>query len=230
MIIVAVTDLHGNTTALKRIAEALSAADLVLLTGDLTNFGRREAAARVVEIVQKYNRRLLAVPGNCDPPEVNDYLTEAGINLHGKSITVDGIAFVGVGGSLPCPVKTPNEYADNELGAFLQAAVSGLSPKGPMLLVAHQAPYNTAVDLANNGKHIGSRSIRNFITSFQPAICFTGHVHEARGIDSIGKTKVINPGPLGQGSYVYAEVNQQVKIAEIRDYNLHLSGQDQIGG
>ena len=75
MIILALSDIHDNLQGLEGISQDLTIADLVLLVGDLTDFGRREAASRVVSKVRKYNDRILAVPGNCDYPEVDAYLT-----------------------------------------------------------------------------------------------------------------------------------------------------------
>ena len=111
MIIVALSDIHGNTRRLRAISRDLSAADVVLLVGDLTNFGRRRHAARVLSAVREYNENILAVSGNCDYPDVDAYLTTEGINLHRTCITVDEVAFLGVGGSTPCPGRTPNRRA-----------------------------------------------------------------------------------------------------------------------
>ncbi len=214
--IVALADIHDDLERLGTAAGDLVAADIVLLVGDLTNFGRQAAATRVVRAVRQYNNRVLAVPGNCDYPEVDAYLTQEGINLHRKSRVVDGVAFVGVGGSLPCPGKTPNEFSDREFESFLAEAVSELNPGAPVILVSHQPPRNTVTDFARIGRHVGSQSVRVFIETVQPQICFTGHIHEGRGIDCIGRTSVINPGPLWTGSYACARVGGEVAEVEIR--------------
>ncbi len=216
MIIVALTDIHDDLERLGAVSEDLSAADVVLLVGDLTNFGRQAGVARVVGAVRKYTDRVLAVPGNCDYPEVDAYLTREGINLHRRRVLVDRIAFLGVGGSLPCPGKTPNEFSEDDFKAFLVEAVADLNPDTPVILVAHQPPRDTVTDLLPNGKHVGSESIRAFIGRVQPLLCFTGHIHEGRGMDSIGRTKVVNPGPLWTGSYAYAKVGRDVEELQIR--------------
>ncbi len=213
MIIVALADIHGNLERLSAVSEDLSAADVVLLVGDLTNFGRESAAARVVRGVRKYNDRLLAVAGNCDYPEVDTYLTQEGINLHRRGMVIDGIVFLGVGGSLPCPGKTPNEYSEDDFKAFLQEATTDLSLDVPMILVSHQPPWDTVADRLRNGVHVGSHSVRAFITQVQPLVCFTAHIHEGHGIDSIGRTKVVNPGPLWMGKYAYAQVGRDAEVA-----------------
>jgi Icc-related predicted phosphoesterase len=214
--IVALADIHDDLERLSAASKDLSAADIVLLVGDLTNFGRQIAAARVVRAVQKYNDRVLAVPGNCDYPEVDAYLTQEGISLHRKRILIDGIAFLGVGGSLPCPGKTPNEYSEDDFDAFLQEAATDLSPNVPAILVVHQPPRDTVADRLHNGIHVGSESVRTFITQAAPILCFTGHIHEGRGMDSIGRTQVVNPGPLWMGKYAYAQVGRDGAEVEIR--------------
>lgn len=216
MIIVALADIHGDTRRLGEFSQDLTAADVILLVGDVTHFGLKEAASQVVEAVRKYNDRILAVPGNCDHPEVNAYLNAEGMSLDRKTITIGEVAFLGIGGSLPCPGRTPNEYSDSELKAFLEEAASDLRPEVPTILVAHQPPRDTVADLAFDGNHVGSESLRAFITEVQPLLCFTGHIHEARGIDSIGRTKIVNPGPLREGHYAYASVQRRVEKVEIR--------------
>ena len=216
MIIVALTDIHDDLGRLGVISHDLSAANVVLLVGDLTNFGRQAAAARVVGAVRKYNDRIYAVPGNCDYPEVDAYLTREGINLHRRSIVINEIGFLGVGGSLPCPGKTPNEFSEGDFETFLAEAASGLSRDVPAILVSHQPPRDTVTDLARIGRHVGSESIRSFISKVQPILCFTGHIHEARGMDFIGRTKIVNPGPMWEGGYAYATVRSDVTEVEIR--------------
>ncbi len=215
MIIVALADIHGNTQHLKAIAHDLRAADVVLLVGDLATF-RHEAALEVLEAVRAYNERLLTVPGNCDAPSLGDHLSREGINLDGGTAVVDGVGLAGLGGSLPCPMGTPNEYTEEELEATLKRATDDLPPDMPHVLVSHQPPFDTVADLARTGKHVGSRAVRAAIVRLQPLVCFTGHIHEGRGTDSIGDTMIVNPGPFWAGTYAYAEIDGELKVLEIR--------------
>ncbi|MHC5034601.1 MAG: metallophosphoesterase [Planctomycetota bacterium] len=216
MIIVALTDIHGRIERLGDLAEALAEADVVLLTGDLTHFGGRADAARAVEAVRKHTAQVLAVAGNCDHQDVAAYLAEEGISLDCRHVVIDGVAFLGVGGSLPCPGRTPNEFSEDELAAFLQEAAEGLPRDLPWVLVSHQPPDDTAVDRVHSGAHVGSRSVRRFIEDFQPLVCFTGHIHEAAGTDTIGRTKIVNPGPVHMGGYACAEVTDRLVEVELR--------------
>jgi len=217
MIIASLTDLHGDTHRIPEIAGDLGSADLVLLTGDLTHFGHREAAMNVIDAVRKYNSNILAVPGNCDYPDVEAYLTEEGINLHRRQEVINSIRFIGVGGSLPCPDTTPNEMSDSELDDCLWEAAGSLVPKLPLVVVSHQPPLRTTCDKLDNNEHVGSRLLRAFIYETKPLIVFTGHIHEGKSIDSIDNTKIVNPGPLAYGGYAMAKVTDKgVEKLELR--------------
>lgn len=216
MIIVGLTDLHGSTARLAAISGQLTAADLVIISGDLTHFGGAADAQRIIEEVQTYNQHILAVPGNCDTPQVGEFLTKRQINLDRKCTSVDDITFVGIGGSLPCPGHTPNEADEDRFAAALEKLACDLNSDKLDVFVTHQPPYGTALDLAGHARHVGSKSVRDFITKTQPMLCLCGHIHEARGADTIGKTKILNPGPLRYGCYVYAEIHDELKLAEVR--------------
>lgn len=214
MKIIALPDLHGRTDRLALLAPMLRAVDLVLLPGDLSN-GSIEEAARVVEAVRQFNEQILAIPGNMDTTEVVDYLAEQGLDLHRQHRVVDGISFLGVGGALP--YVGDFVFSEAELRLFLEEAAAGLDPDLPQVLVCHQPPMRTAVDMTYGGQHVGSTTVRAFIEQRQPLLCFTGHIHEARSIDQIARSRIINPGPLWKGMYAYAEIERgRVETLELR--------------
>ena len=84
MKIISFGDIHEDCSNLRPLKNELENADLIIVTGDLTNFNGRKEAERIIEEIMKYNENILAQLGNLDQPEVNDYLTEKGINLHIK--------------------------------------------------------------------------------------------------------------------------------------------------
>ncbi len=216
MIILAVSDIHGMVESIEKISRQLQESDVACITGDITHFGGAREAGQVVESVCRYAPRVLAVHGNCDTPEVVDYLDEKGINLHARAQTIDGIGFLGLGGSLETPFHTPIEYAEADLRRFLDQAKTMLQPESTMVLVSHQPPANTACDRLNSGHHVGSHALHAFIEEYQPLVCFTGHIHEAVATDRIGKTRIVNPGQLGSGRYAYAEIENSRAEVEIR--------------
>jgi len=216
MIIVGVADIHGDMRVLDRMEAELTAADVVILAGDITSFGNRKDVESVIRAFRARCKFLLAVSGNCDPPAVDEYIDEIGIGLHGKNRTIEGVVFVGLGGSLPCVGHTPNEYTEGQLERMLERGADGILPDVPMVLISHEPPYNTAIDNARCGGHVGSVSVRTFIEQYQPLLCISGHIHESRAIDAIGPTRIVNPGPLRDGKYVYAEVTGKLEVLEIR--------------
>jgi len=226
MTIVGIADIHGRIEGLRQISMWLSEADLVLVSGDVTNFGGAGEAEKVVQILQTCCRKVYLVPGNCDYPEVGEYLSKKGINLHRNFIQEGNLIIAGVGGSLQAPGRTPNEYTEENFTMFLKELENYMPQGKPVILLSHQPPSNTRCDLTYSRLHVGSTSVRNFIERIQPSICLTGHIHESRGIDSIGKTIVINPGPLRDRVYMYAELEgmekkvQLMKGGNVLDYSI----------
>ena len=99
MRIIAFGDIHEDSGNLSPLKNELESADLVIATGDLTNYNGKKEAEKVIEEIMKYNENILAQLGNLDQPEVNDYLDEKGINLHRNGFIRDDIGIFGVGGS-----------------------------------------------------------------------------------------------------------------------------------
>jgi len=214
MVIIALADIHANLTYLPQIADQLTAADLVLLAGDITQFGRWREAEAIISEICKYNQNVLAVPGNCDRPSVNDYLTDQGINLDHNCAGAGDIRFIGLGGSLPCHGTTPNEMLDNDFTTSLGALEELLPSGNKFVLVTHEPPADTAIDLSD-GEHIGSRAIHRFIEKHQPLLALCGHTHQSPGTDHIGRTTIINPGPFKDARYAYIELSDKVESAQI---------------
>lgn len=219
MRIIAFGDIHMATHMLAGIPEVESA-DLMIATGDLTNYGKQKEAKKVLDDLLGYNRNLLALIGNLDNFEINDYLEELGLNLHRQARLLDRrICLLGAGGSNHTPFDTPAEFSESELTEVLTDAhdqgqdfISLTVPDArggiPVILISHVPPYNTRVDMLRNGKHVGSSAVRSYIEKHQPDVCITGHIHEARGEDYIGKTHIVNPGALIQGGWVEITYNQ----------------------
>ena len=214
------------TRSVGRIPGAGSA-DLLIACGDLTNYGRKPEAKRVLDELLSVNRNLLAVIGNLDHPEINDYLEDLGLNLHRQARLLDRkLCLVGAGGSNPTPFGTPAEYPESELTAilrdgwrqgreFLDLAGVRAQTAPPVILVSHAPPYGTRLDRLRSGKHVGSRAVRDFIEEHQPAICLCGHIHEARGEDRLGHTHILNPGMLQSGGWVEITYLQSILQATL---------------
>ena len=215
MKIVSFGDVHMAVAQMSKIAVELASADLIILSGDLTNFGGHTDAAKVVYAAKSYCPQVLALPGNVDQPEVIDFLQTAQVSLHRENRRLGELALFGCGGSNITPFHTPLEYEDDELRAILADAYVGVET--PLqLMVCHTPPYATKLDRLTNGTPVGSQAVRQFIERHQPQVCITGHIHESPGVDRIGRTKILNAGPFVAGGYIVARYKDGTLDAELK--------------
>ncbi len=202
MKIVAFGDVHMATRNLERMGDVMRDCDLVILSGDLTNFGGPDQMRIVLDAVRRACPNILALPGNLDRRETIPFLEAEGIALHGKGRVIDGIGVFGCGGSNITPFKTPTELTEDEIYAALCAGYEQTGGKRPALMICHPPPINTKCDRILSGKSVGSAAARRFIEEFKPDICISGHIHESAGEDAIGQTRIFNAGPFKGGGYI----------------------------
>jgi Icc-related predicted phosphoesterase len=195
----------------------LCQADGLIIAGDITEFGGRREAAGVIESFAAVNENILAVAGNCDQESVGEYLDERGMNVHGKIVEQGALQCVGVSGSLPCPGATPQEKGEDEFARILEQAIQSRSGKsGHLVMVSHQPAYGTAVDTLRGSQYCGSHSVRKFIEKYKPILAISGHIHEAPGVDKLGKTTLVNPGPFRAGRYAVVTFNGKSVSVQLR--------------
>jgi len=207
MLAVAVTDIHGDSRVTRELARRIEAMerkpDAILIAGDVTNFGTAGIAEKVLKPLLGLGIRVVAVHGNCDGRDVPEYLESLGISVHDRRIEIDGIGLVGIGGSNVTPFHTIWELSEEEIEAILRR-----NYRPGDIILSHAPPHGTKVDLTRSGLHVGSKALRKFIEENQPPIVITGHIHEARGVDRIGGTIVVNPGPLFRGYYAVVDLEK----------------------
>lgn len=202
MKIVSFGDVHMATRNLGRMADVLRDTDLIIVSGDLTNFGGIDDARKVLDSVRQACPHVLALPGNLDRREVTQFLETEGIALHGKGVVLDGIGIFGCGGSNITPFNTPTELTEDEIYATLRLGHEVVQNRRPLLMVCHTPPYETKCDRIVGGKAVGSTAARRFIEEVKPDLCISGHIHESAATDAIGPTKIINAGPFKGGGYI----------------------------
>jgi hypothetical protein len=213
MHLIAITDIHGRECLGKTAAKPLCDGDLVLIAGDITNFGGKSDAELIIKEIKAFNENILAIPGNCDQHGVNEVLQSNQIDLHTRTRKIEDIAFYGIGGCSKTPFHTPQEYSESEIEKMLNCFQKSDDARFHVL-VSHSPPAKTKVDRVLVGLHVGSKAVRRFIEELQPDLVICGHIHEARGIDKIGKSIIINPGPFPKH---YAIINMKETIS----YELH---------
>jgi uncharacterized protein len=192
------SDIHGSLDKLTAAASLLSRSDLTVVCGDLTRHGDLDELRQVVTELKQYTRCLLAIPGNMDGEDSIRILNELDANLHGKSETVGNVRFIGSGGAMPTPFGTPFEIPESEIVSRLSSLCKPDHP-GRLAVICHNPPYGTKLDRIMLNRHVGGKQIRKWIEEVQPEVFLSGHIHEAAGVDRIGKTVLLNPGPFRRG-------------------------------
>jgi Icc-related predicted phosphoesterase len=205
MKIISFGDVHMATENLERMRGIIGADDLVIVSGDLTNFGGERDASKVLAAVRGVCRRILAVPGNLDRREVVPFLEHEEVALHGRGLIIDGLAIFGCGGSNVTPFNTPFELSEDEIYDTLMRGYREVQGYRPLIMICHTPPYDTKCDRLRNGRPVGSTAARRFIEEVQPDVCVCGHIHESPGEDRMNATLVFNAGPFKGGGYVVIE-------------------------
>lgn len=199
-------DIHERVALIKKI-EAASQAQGILIAGDLTNIGGKSAASRVIDEIEKINPRIFAQIGNMDTIEADTFLTEKQMNTHGTTVDLGhGVGLIGLGYSTPTPFNTPSEASEVQLSQWLTQAHGKAAGFDHLILMSHTPPLNTKTDRISSGQSVGSSTVRRFIEEVQPDVCLTGHIHEAKSEDRIGKTRIVNPGLFADGGYAVIQL------------------------
>jgi Icc-related predicted phosphoesterase len=150
---------------------------------------------------------IIVVPGNMDAPEKRffshlfDYeMTLNNIRLVQENIfCYKEIFFSGFGGEI-----TENQLEkDFVLQYPIQKAHFFMRKlfylKGKKILILHTPPISK-LDF-EKGTHKGCDCVNGLIEWIKPDFVFCGHAHRARGEEWLGRTLVINPGPLKEGYF-----------------------------
>ncbi|MFN3532766.1 MAG: metallophosphoesterase [Candidatus Brocadia sp.] len=216
MKIISFGDVHEDTSNLVKIKSDLETADLVVVSGDLTNCHGKTETKNVLDAIKKYNKHLLAIYGNMDKQEVDSHLTREGINLHGNGYMFEDVGIFGCGASSPTPFHTPSEISEADIERFLTNGYNKVKDARWKVMVCHTPPRDTATDIIRNGMHVGSQTVRDFILKYKPHVCITGHIHESRAKDKIGDTIILNAGMFRDGWYIEVVIDKNSVSAVLK--------------
>lgn len=207
MRLLVLSDIHGAEEKIPMLKNEASAAQAVIVAGDLTHFGAVEDVRRILDALRSFELPLYAVAGNCDSPEIERFLAEEGVALGREARYLERFAVYGVSGALPGPVDTPYETTEEGLEELLQSIDT--PPDRPLILVVHQPPYKTVGDRVMRFKHVGSRAVRRWIERHQPRLVVSGHIHESFGTETLGPSRLLNPGAFRDGRYAVVDVDPE---------------------
>ncbi|HLG74343.1 MAG TPA: metallophosphoesterase [Chloroflexota bacterium] len=218
--IAAVGDVHctrGNPAALAPFfAEMGDAADVILLCGDLTDYGLPEEAHQLVqELSDCLHRTVIAVLGNHDyesgkQQEIRGILCDGGVTvLDGDSCEAHGVGFVGVkgfGGGFGDYCLEP--WGEEAIKGFVREGVNeALKLEAALarihsdrrIAVLHYAPVEGTVvgEPPQVFPFLGSRRLEEPLNRFRVSMVFHGHSHngtpEGRTAEGIPVYNVAKP-------------------------------------
>jgi Icc-related predicted phosphoesterase len=214
MRLLCLSDLHGSHTALHQILDDAGPADLVVLAGDLTHFGEPADAETIVRLAGQHGGRVLAVAGNCDSRAIDRRMDELGVGLMRSAVVHDGVAFYGLS-AMPIWMGTMYEMSEDDLAEALRIGLGSLSDRFDgrfEVLVSHPPPRACSLDRTNRGEHVGSTAVREWIDRVEPSLVVSGHIHEGRGRETIGRTQVVNCGPAFDGCYAIVTLDDTISV------------------
>jgi Icc-related predicted phosphoesterase len=213
MRLLALTDIHDKPESLGRILADAPPCDLILLGGDITNFGSVADAERLVGQVRQLGKPVLGVAGNCDSPQIEQRLVDLGISLFRRGEIRGGMGLQGLS-AMP-PWRRMYQFTEEELANHLREGHAAIAGADRHVVLSHAPPHGCKVDRTFLMRHVGSKALRAFVDEHQPDLVVCGHIHEARGVDRIGETRVVNCGPAAEGSYASVDLAEPLSI-EIR--------------
>jgi Icc-related predicted phosphoesterase len=214
MRLVCLSDIHNRLSAMQQILDDAGPADAVVLAGDLTHFGEPADAETIVRLAGQQGSRVLAVAGNCDSRAIDVRLAELGVSLMRTAAIQQDAAFYGLS-AMPVWMRSMYELTEDELAEALQAGRAQLDGKAASrfeVLVSHSPPRGCSLDVTGRGEHVGSTAVREWIERVAPSLVISGHIHEARGSETIGTTQVVNCGPAYEGCYAIVTLADPIEV------------------
>lgn len=202
------SDIHGNPENLEKLDAQIKESDGIIFAGDFTRIGEPETGIQALEALCKKSETIFSVTGNCDAPDFIEEIEKRDISVQKTLVNYEGLMFTGCGGGTPFDGSTPNEREEDEILTDLNIILQDESEWDNLVTVMHNPPFETKCDTITSGIHVGSKKLREYIETVKPLMVVTGHIHESKGIDTIGETTIINPGALFEGNYAVAEISK----------------------
>ncbi|MBA7594318.1 hypothetical protein ES703_01259 [subsurface metagenome] len=206
MLVLVVSDLHGHSA---EPLVGIEGVDLLLMLGDVTTGAGLEKTKERIQTLRGAYPALYVISGNWERPQSAAWFQAEGLSLDGRAERFNGLLLFGLGGSIPTPFNTPNEFTEDELADKLTSCPEPGEDER-LVICSHNPPYG-ACDRVFLGKRVGSKSLRAFIEKRKPDLVLCGHIHEARGIENIGSTIVLNPGSAPK-HYALIRIEKEISV------------------
>jgi len=187
---------HSRGTLHDAFAEISRSSDIVLLCGDLTDYGLPEEAEELVADIRAAVRiPILAVLGNHDfessqPETISKVLDDAGVNvLNGEAIEIGGVGFAGIAGfGGGFGRRMLNAWGEPLIKQFVQESIShavrleqalGKLQTEKRIVVLHYSPIRATLEGEDPEIYafLGSSRLEEPINRFKVTAVFHGHAH-----------------------------------------------------
>ena len=214
MKVLLLTDIHGDVSNLESIIDREEDFDVALCAGDLSDSSKFEdyngRLEKVLKVFDRQGKLSKMVPGNMDrEQDCVRNLINYRMNLHKKVASFQTFDVVGFGGGIT-PFGTPFEPEEKEIETTLDTLYDRMGDNRKVGVV-HQPPYGCSVDMTD-GNHVGSQRLRKLVSRRDFDLLVTGHIHEGRSIDTCEGTKIVNPGPVYEGYYAVARIDEDIEV------------------
>ena len=196
MKILAAADIHGSQHRLNLILKNIErhSPDLVIICGDITNFGPGDLAKNFLNQIPVDT---LAIRGNIDSPDVEKGIDDSkATKIELKKIIKKGFSFVGTQGFN----SKDFEFLKNKKMIDENT-----------ILVTHIPPEGSQ-DKIHLGIHGGSKELKTLIEETKPKLVLSGHIHENPGFTKFNETIIVNCslGKRGEGALI--EINEDIIV------------------
>lgn len=188
--ILAISDLHGDSSLAKKVAKLAEKenVDLILIPGDLTWL--EQPVTNLIKPFEKLNKQILILPGNHETiPTIKSFeqAYKNVKNIHGDSFMHNNIGFFGAGYSTNAG---PFWIEEKEISKLLKKSHDTIKEAEKKVMITHMHHENSISEITG---FPGSKEILKAIKRFKPDVVISGHIHEAGGLhqDFYG-TKIIN--------------------------------------
>jgi len=202
MRIAATADIHFTPQSYDSLREPMTRvrdeADVLVIAGDLTNFGRPEEMRSLLNALVRLRIPIVAVLGNHDyesgqEQELIKMMTDEGIKvLDGSSYERDGVGFAGTKGFIGGFGRgVLTSFGEREVKAFVKASVNETlkleravsmvrAPK--IVIVTHYAPIAETIqgEPPEIFPFLGSSRMAEVIDRHQAALALHGHAHHGK--------------------------------------------------
>jgi Icc-related predicted phosphoesterase len=164
------------------------------------------------EYLQPLGIPLWVIPGNDDDQSVDPILNAAQYarNVDHQVVEIDDDhELVSMGDTSMTPWECPRDYPEEHMVTAVRDLVEQIKRPAGAIFNFHCPPFNTKIDQAPSLKEnreiefeagqvimtsAGSPAIRRAVEEVQPLLSLHGHIHEARGVQKLGRTVALNPG------------------------------------